>query len=222
MYILEERLNNISRKLQQLKASSKRMEIFGGIQHGFRSNKISPAAIERFEIKNNISIPGELRTFLLQIGSGAGPDLGIYNLDEMQEEYTAWQTCFSSPSLMNGEFDFNKDNAVDIIQHWNENPKAYYYKKLSTVNGLMPIQTEGCTYYHFIVMTGELRGKIWSLNTEEFDTLPARLDTELSFYDWYEKWLDESLAKIEVSFIQTAGNYPTAADKRKWWQKLFL
>ena len=54
--------------------------------------------------------------------------------------------------------------------------------------GTMTISTEGCGYSSFLVITGATRGQVW-FNADAGDG--GYRPFNLSFLDWYEKWLDE-------------------------------
>ena len=52
----------------------------------------------------------------------------------------------------------------------------------------MTISIERCGYSSFIVITGATRGQVW-FNADVVDG--SYIPLNLSFLDWYEKWLDE-------------------------------
>ena len=52
----------------------------------------------------------------------------------------------------------------------------------------MTISLEGCGYFYFLVVTGKTRGQVW-FNADTGDG--GYIHLNLSFLDWYEKWLDE-------------------------------
>jgi hypothetical protein len=56
--------------------------------------------------------------------------------------------------------------------------------------GLLALGTQGCTYYHALVVGGEYRGRV--VNLDEERNLP-KFAYESNFLDWYERWLDEVL-----------------------------
>ncbi len=52
----------------------------------------------------------------------------------------------------------------------------------------MTISLEGCGYCSFLVVTGATRGQVW-FNPDVASG--GYIPLNLSFLDWYEKWLDE-------------------------------
>ena len=52
----------------------------------------------------------------------------------------------------------------------------------------MTISLEGCGYCSFLVITGSSRGQVWfNADVSGGGYIPLNL----SFLDWYEKWLNE-------------------------------
>ena len=97
------------------------------------------------------------------------------------------------------------------------------YKRLRTANGILPIQTEGCTYHSYIILSGQQQGKIWSLDSNEFDTLPAGLITEFSFLDWFESWIDKSISKLTKQSNESIDENKSANNSISipWWKRIF-
>jgi len=56
--------------------------------------------------------------------------------------------------------------------------------------GLLPLGTQGCTYYHALLLSGEYPGRIVNLDEERN---PPKFAYESNFLDWYERWLGEIL-----------------------------
>ena len=179
----------------------------------------------KFEKSEAINLPEAFRLFLLNIGYGAGPDYGIYSFKKMKESYREFCGCFDEESSMSDSFTLRTQDAEELITLKKEKPKEFHYKRLENVNGVLPIQTEGCTYYALLVLNGEQKGKIWAVDTNEFDTLPSGLTQELDFLSWYERWLDNSIEKVikkkeELKKIQKDERYITSK-KKSLWSRLF-
>lgn len=218
---MNSRIHEIKEKLVLLQKVDKKFswQIFGVSRHHFKNEKVSTIDINRFENDHRIMLPEDFKDFLLEIGHGAGPDMGIFTLKYMHETYSEIAHALNTNSFMSHEFDFNSADAYEIIENWKL--KHGFYKRLKTANGILPIQTEGCSYYQYIVISGEQKGKIWSLNSNEFDTMPSGLTKELSFLDWYEDWLNSCLDKLseqinELNKIDVSKQHPN------WWKKIFV
>ena len=189
---IDNRLKDIKSKLKKLKKRDKKLKVFGADSHKYKSKKVSEEKLTKFEKNLGIVLPEEFKHFLLQIGTGAGPDYGIFKFKRMKQELEIWKKYLLQQDA-NKPFDLLNTDAEALIKKKIKNEEEFYYKRLKTANGILPIATEGCTYYFYLVVTGEQKGKIWGIDTNEFDTMPAGLTKEFSFLDWYENWLDIAL-----------------------------
>lgn len=207
------RLIEISNKLSTLKKLDRNREVFGASSHMYKNAKVSLVELESFENANDIKLTQEFRDFLLHIGTGAGPDYGIYSLNQMKKEYNEWVFCIDENSKLSNQCQLTNADAFELIQSKQNDPNGFYHKRLKSANGILPIQTEGCTYYCYIILNGEQSGKIWAADSNEFQTLPAGLIAEFSFFDWYENWLDKSISKVNNNRIET--------NSISWWKRLF-
>lgn len=100
-------------------------------------------------------------------------------------------------------------------------PTGFYCKRLTNANSILPIQTEGCTYFCFIVLNGEQRAKIWALDTNEFDSLPALTAVESNFLNWYESWLNNSLSSLAITDKRTVEKNNAEKKPAPWWKRVF-
>lgn len=186
---IEKRIENIKTGLLRLSEKNKPYEIFGPTGN-YQPTQVHEKEIQEFESKIGISLPFEFREFLLKIGYGVGPENGLFNLKEMTDTYEIWRKCLNDKGEYNLEFELNNNDAKDLIEKKKANGKDYYYKRLKSVDGILPISTEGCTYFSYIVLKGEQKGKVWSIDINEFDTLPSGVTEELDFLTLIEKWLE--------------------------------
>ena len=77
--------------------------------------------------------------------------------------------------------------------------EAYFSPAL--MNGAVPLNTEGCNLSSWLVVTGTERGHVWrDLRADYRGIVPARADglERLTFRDWYEGWVDRSLATVDA------------------------
>lgn len=190
---IETRLENIKVKLKKLKKQDKKLKVFGAEDHKYKSKKVSEIKIVKLEQKIGIELPIEYKLFLLKIGTGAGPDYGLFTLKKTLKELDIWGKDLSEQNT-NKPFDLLNTDAKELIKKKIENRKEFYYKRLKTANGILPIATEGCTYYSYLVLTGQQKGKVWGIDVNNYDTMPAGLTKEFSFLEWYENWLDINLS----------------------------
>lgn len=193
--ILESRINNIKLKLNKLIEYDINLDVFGASSHKYNFTKVSEAEIIAFENEYSITLPDEFRTFLLEVGCGAGPYYGIYSFEKMRREINDWKDFLNKANNLNGSFKFNNKDTSEYIELKKNGVKGYFYKILSSIEGWIPICHQGCTYYSILVLNGDQKGKVWSMNEEAFQILPEKVIREVSFYDWFEEWLDEGLSK---------------------------
>ncbi|MFB2971709.1 SMI1/KNR4 family protein [Aerosakkonema sp. BLCC-F183] len=204
------KFDRLKNKLTQLATKDKNFKNFGSELHKYQLNPcLSEAEIQAFEAKNRITLPDDYRNFLLEVGNGgAGPGDGLRKLEVDKEMSTAENDYYLSqpfllmkawnyPGLLNPGYEF-----VDI----NED-------KLT--QGTMYVANYGCDIHSRLVITGDQRGTIWindcgsdggiypcslqigsfyhSEMVEDEELEPALSEPPLSFYDWYDNWLDKSL-----------------------------
>ena len=57
--------------------------------------------------------------------------------------------------------------------------------------GLLPLGSQGCTYYHALVLNGKYAGRIVNV---DLDLAQPKFAFETNFLDWYERYLDEVIS----------------------------
>ena len=216
---MKEQLLRIQQKLAQAKAADKDLEVFGASSHKYHLNPpVSEAEVLAFEEKYGVSLPEDYRAFVQTIGDAnaqkldtiAGPYYGLYAFGtqvndlvydqaetylkapcalspEMTEE--EWETL-SSPLLMDeekDEDDFENEEKVDTT----ETEEEYTRQCGKVFGGLLPLGSQGCAYYHALVLTGPYAGRVVNVN---WDLLKPVFAFETNFLDWYERYLDEVIS----------------------------
>ncbi|MEA5617534.1 SMI1/KNR4 family protein [Cronbergia sp. UHCC 0137] len=207
------KLLQLKQKLKQLAILDATFEVFGSESHEYQLNScLKDVDIQAFETQYQITLPNEYRCFLLEVGNGgAGPGYGLYKILEpiCKNEMVA------TPSQK--KYDIISQT-FSLTQAWNnlDLPKdAYLDDKF--IQGAFVIANYGCGIYALLVITGEQKGKIWiDDRTNDSGIYPASKnfchyfhDLEpddfmsddddgepLSFYDWYEDWLNRSLEQV--------------------------
>ncbi len=216
------RIITFRNKLKELKRLDRKKTVFGSKSHNYVSTPVSSDEIKDYEKKYKIIIPEELKLFLIEIGYGAGPDYGIYSIAKMFSEFDEWNDWTENISSIQDSFELTSKDSLELIKSKTDNPDGFFYKRLKTVNGLLPIQTQGCTYYSFIVINGEQQGTIWKLDTNEFDVLPGGVFREVTFFEWYENWLNDTLESLGCKKLndQNYWERTTSESQMKWLKKL--
>ena len=216
---MKEQLLRIQQKLAQAKAADKDLEVFGASSHKYHLNPpVSEVEVLAFEEKYGVSLPEDYRAFVQTIGDAnaqkldtmAGPYYGLYAFgtqvddllyegsetylkapcalspDMTQEEWEA----LSSPLLMDeekDEDDFENEEKVDTT----ETEEEYTRQCGKVFGGLLPLGSQGCAYYHALVLTGPYAGRVVNVN---WDLLKPVFAFETNFLDWYERYLDEVIS----------------------------
>ncbi|MEH1906521.1 MAG: SMI1/KNR4 family protein [Nostoc sp.] len=216
----------LKKKLTQLAILDATFEVFGSESHEYQFKPcLSNKDIQVFESRYNITLPSEYRNFLLEIGNGgAGPGYGLSGLLGIEHEDVILEKLYQENyEILSKPFPLTEAwNDLDLIVKNNQgfvaNSDAYFDDKF--IQGTLTITNYGCGIYAMLVITGEQSGKIWiDDRTNDNGIYPASLsfchafhDTDpddfhqdsdeeqpLSFYDWYEDWLNRSLAQIRQS-----------------------
>jgi hypothetical protein len=166
-------------------------------RHQFR---LSPPASEEdvaaFEATHGIELPADYRIFLRELGDGgAGPYYGIlplsrwgdhlgYFVEPVPGDYLA------RPNLIPLAFDRTDD--------WNH---RLGIADDALFQGTIAICDQGCTYLALLVVSGPARGRVLYV---DLDLQPPLFVSDLSFLAWYERWLDETLAGMEIVWFGCA------------------
>ena len=211
---MKEQLQRIQQKLAQAKAADKDLEVFGASSHKYHLNPpVSEAEVLAFEEKYGISLPEDYRAFVQTIGDAnaqkletmAGPYYGLSTfgtqvddlLYEGSEIYLK-APCALSPDMTQEEWetlsapleldDFEDDEEEGYVIEVEDN----YIEECGKVfGGLLPLGSQGCTYYHALVLNGKYAGRIVNV---DLDLAQPKFAFEINFLDWYERYLDEVIS----------------------------
>ena len=118
-----------------------------------------------------------------------------------QEEWEA----LSSPLLTDEEEDFEDDDFEEEDDfeddddfeedeeevETTETEEEYTRQCGKVFGGLLPLGSQGCAYYHALVLTGPYAGRVVNVN---WDLLQPTFAFETNFLDWYERYLDEVIS----------------------------
>ena len=179
-------IERIKRIKEKLKQSQKGVSCFGSKSHKFLSQLVPEKDLLKFEADYDISLPEEYRTFIKEVGVGAGPHYGLHDLSnwlcddetEVGEKDFLSSPCLLEPSEGRGFTGWEED-----LEEKHGIPWERRYQ------GILSISSQGCTYLSGLVITGPMRGQIIFLDLD--DQHPNF--TKLGFLDWYEKWLDAAM-----------------------------
>lgn len=159
---------------------------------------LSPGELAAFEARYGITLPSGYRSFLLQMGNGGpGPPYGLFSLEEGFAYYSEHKRL----DFLKRPFPHTAAYNPDEDPYWEELDRKTEAGEISeeefdrlldyVAAGTLIICHEGCGYMHRLVVTGPQRGMIW-IDAQCSDQ--GLLPLNVSFLDWYERWLDNVLA----------------------------
>ena len=216
---MKEQLQCIQQKLAQAKAADKDLEVFGASSHKYHLNPpISEAEVLAFEEKYGVQLPECYRAFVQTIGdvnaqkleTMAGPYYGLYafgtQVDDLLyegSEIYLKAPCALSPDMTQEEWeklsapletdeeeleDFEDDEEEGYVIEVED---KYFAERAKVFGGLLPLGSQGCTYYHALVLNGKYAGRVVNV---DLDLAQPKFAFETNFLDWYERYLDEVIS----------------------------
>lgn len=207
---LSVRLEWIRAKLDALKAADQRCRIFGAQDHRYvLGDPLSDEEMGGICAANGLKLPEDYAAFLRCIGNGgAGPDYGVHSLQQSLSlrgraagdvefpHREAWQPLFGGHTWeslsRSGQLDDYMNRPVaeaeqEQYRQWEDD----YFSDRHT-QGTLQVSHVGCGHETLLVLNGWAAGQIW---TDSRCASAGIVPTALSFLDWYEGWLDDSLTK---------------------------
>lgn len=175
----------LQQQLEQAKNADPELKRFGAKRHQYRLNPpATEEAIVRFEEKIGVSLPTEYRNFLIQAGNGgAGPYYGLFSLEEVEH----WLTWEVEPDKLPLLYPERSGETFEL-----EGEEAF--------RGCIPIQSEGDTYFTYLLVTGPNRGRVLYIDYEGSWIFFPR---ETSFLSWYQRWLREVCNHYQIYWFAT-------------------
>ena len=213
---MKEQLQRIQQKLAQAKAADKDLEVFGASSHKYHLNPpVSEAEVLTFEEKYGISLPEDYRAFVQTIGDAnaqkletmAGPYYGLSafgtQVDDLLyegSEIYLKAPCALSPDMTQEEWEkLSAPLELEDFEDEDDEKDGYvievednYIEECGKVfGGLLPLGSQGCAYYHALMLNGKYAGRVVNVN---WDLLKPVFAFETNFLDWYERYLDEVIS----------------------------
>ena len=191
-------IDEIKQKIEILKEMDKDFEIFGSSKHKYQLPPCkTEKEIQSFEKQHGISLPADYRSFLLHVGNGgAGPSYGMFKLEDYFDNSYAETNYTVHDNFLSDNFKFSINAPYTESQYGNEDDPEYdpadYFNDTA---GSMVICHHGCGILNILIVSGEEKGKIW-VDDRCNDNGLSRVS--VSFYEWYSKWLDYSIASLET------------------------
>ena len=199
---MKEQLLRIQQKLAQAKAADKDLEVFGASSHKYHLNPpVSEAEVLAFEEKYGVSLPEDYRAFVQTIGDAnaqkldtmVGPYYGLYAFGTQVDDllYKGSETYLKAPCALSPDMTQEEWEALSSPLLMDEEEEEYIRQCGKVFGGLLPLGSQGCAYYHALVLTGPYAGRVVNVN---WDLLQPTFAFETNFLDWYERYLDEVIS----------------------------
>lgn len=218
-----EQIKRIKDKISQLEDLDQDLEVFGADTHEYILNPVlDEKEVSKFEQEHKVTLPKDYVAFITQIGNGGvGPFYGLQTLAEAsinEEEMLVMGNSTSAllqkpfphtttwnPLEQLGALD---DKIADAYDKGDEElEEELYEERLEIIGGeehdygRLNLCDYGCGITLFLVVTGEQKGIMWTDDRMNDGGLYPSIELEntanLSFLDWYELWLDNSIAEFE-------------------------
>ena len=208
--MIDTRIARVAKKLKHVQETWQGLpESFGAEVHEFRMNPpLSEQDLLAFEAEHGILLPEDYRAFLQCIGNGgAGPFYGILPLASAVQ--AAGEECdgyLRSPSPLTD--DLVRTYEWDWILLHSVIPPVTIYSAtshdwrlippqgiVSPYQGTLTICDQGCSYAALLIVSGSARGCVVYV---DYDNQPPYFPENTDFLSWYERWLDELLARYDT------------------------
>jgi len=194
-------LERIREKLGRVQLLDKALTEFGARSHGYRLGlPLTQAELRSYEQRFGVVLPAHYRRFLVEVGhQGAGPYYGLFALDsEDPENPMAFGGDLTKPFKWTERFnpeEWDRSCGEDGVE-WDEDGKFVGM----FLPGALYLCHYGCALRFFLVVTGPCRGEVWHDWQANGDGIYPAVDAQgrrVGFLEWYEHWLDQSLARLE-------------------------
>ncbi len=188
----KQQIDRILNKTKQINGIDPEYKIFGSKTWKYKWPKqASEKKLVAFEKEHDITLPREYRLFLGCVANG-GPGFayGLYPIQKTEMLGDIHKDCTCFPSMTYEDFEALDARQQAIYEADANSEEDLFY------NGLLTIGTEGCTYDTCLVVTGKYRGRL--VSTDGNEEGPFRFIHDENFLDWYERWLDDFIAGLEM------------------------
>lgn len=194
--LFDAQLQRIKDKLTKAKSADADCMVFDAETHKYLLNvPATEEEVSAFEQKHSIQLPDCFRSFLLVVGnggkgyqgSGAGPGYGIYPLGYgVAEENFLQYDCQLNPEMSEDLW-----KSLTEFEHGDTNISKEEYRLAAgkLFGGTLRLGSQGCTYYHTLVLNGPHKGRVVNLDYN-YMVPPIFTPNTNNFLDYYEGWLD--------------------------------
>ena len=162
---------------------------------------IAESEVARFESEAGVLIPADYRDFLIKVANGGAEPCRLvplsgwcwnYWIDDPKPHMVA-EPCIVTPDAYNqGNKWLEMRGVPDLVSRWDRN-------EWDPMFGTIAVAEIGCGLFYSMIMTGPLRGRIFSWG--DHSLIPPYIYPETSFAEWFENCLDSTLAGEPVHFL---------------------
>lgn len=194
-------LVDIKQKLASLKKRDAGLSLFGANKHRYSLQPpLREHDIRKFEQRHTIVLPQGYVQFLTGLGNGgAGPFYGLERLGSSLSAGLDPSIPFPHTQPWNQKFQPTVDENDEEYEQQLEAFEEDYFS-VKHLTGVIAICDFGCAVNLNLVVNGAEYGNIWTDDrASDYGIYPSQeLGNEgrIGFLDWYEKWLDNSLASL--------------------------
>jgi uncharacterized protein (TIGR02996 family) len=145
---------------------------------------VPESALIAYEKRNGVTLPGEYRAVLLQVGNGwtDGSENGIFRFDPKRKDKS-----LAAP------FALTRADALEMLNELrhtftSEGRKRPEWAKRRDYNfdGCKTIADFGCGNAAYLIVSGELRGHVWSYGDVNGPWSDEKFSRLFGYFDWFE------------------------------------
>ena len=208
-----------NKKLKQLRRLDRKRSIFGAEKHRYQTRRLSEPDLREWDVLCGAPLPPAFRHHLTEVGSGAGPYYGLFDLIQVQTWYEDFRNANAEETgktvSPDRPFPLSLEDAKRIRERQASGSTEPWIESDWPLNGCIPICHQGCEYWTVLVVSGDCAGYVWDAS-EGGLWLPSRRPTgqvsksrtsrarlpELpsppTFEEWYLGWLDQAIADCSI------------------------
>ena len=235
---MNDQINRIQEKIRKLKKLDSTLILFGSQKHKYKVNPvISLEKVKQFELTHNVILPSDYIEFITIIGNGGvGPFYGLEPFenclfDDLDYKRADSLLNPSKPFLHTEPWNLKFATKIDEEDKEFEYEKEYskfgeqYFDKVQ-MNGVIAICNYGCAVSLNLIVNGQEYGNIWTDDRGSENGIYPSYEQgnkeKISFLNWYELWLDNSITEIKSKFSgqleEVQKEKENKQTKKPWWK----
>ncbi|NLR60291.1 SMI1/KNR4 family protein [Chitinophaga polysaccharea] len=202
MSVFKEQISRIIAKLVLARDADSEHKTFGASDHQYiLYTPLQPEQVAAFELTRGIELPACYKAFLTTIGNGgpsymdsaAGPFYGIYPMGENTDEFAGAPSDYLQQpvNIYSGMTAAHWESLKHDLLADDLSDDVYTATLGRVFAGILPIGSQGCSYYHGLLLNGPYAGRVVNIDLDLAQPVFSFAD---NFLDWYEGWLDEVIS----------------------------